>query len=388
MKTALKFTVVSIKMFFRNKQGLFWTMFLPVLIMVIFGLMKFDQYGKSNLAIVDKAKTKESKQLISNLKEVDIIKLKQMQESVAKSNLKKGDLDLVIIIPEDFSKNLNEVVKNQPTINQQTLNPSQLLKTQKTKLKPTAITLYYNEGRKQQAVAGTTVIKEIFDGITHKVTNTPKLFSFKEEAVNAKNLSYIDFLVPGIIAMAIMQMGVFSIVFAIVQFRRRGIMKRLLVTPMRPIEFITGQVLTRLLVSVLQVVVILGLAVVAFDINVVGNYFLILLLVFLGAFLFISMGFAISSFAKTEESAAPVANIIIFPMLFLSGVFFPTEAMPLWLQRVSYYFPLRFLAHGLRSVMAENASMFAIKTDTFWLFGWSLLMILIAVRLFNFGQEE
>jgi ABC-2 type transport system permease protein len=383
--TAIKFTIASIKMFFRNKQGLFFSLFLPILIMVIFGLMDFGSIGKSNVAIVDQGKTTQSKEFVSGLEKVDVISVSQYDsEADAKAKLNKGDLDLVLILPKDFLDFSVPTYSIQP----ESLSESFPKSPAPPLPKPVNITLYYNEGRVQQASAGISVIKESLDQLNHKITGMPNLFVLDQKAVNVRNLKYIDFLVPGIIAMAIMQLGVFSIVFVMVQYRSKGIMKRLLVTPMKPIEFITGQVVTRMLVSVLQVIVILTMAVLIFRINIIGNYLAIIFLVFLGGLLFISMGFTMSTIAKTEESAAPVANIIIFPMLFLSGVFFPFEAMPQWLQNIAYYFPLRFLAHAMRAVMTEGASLWAIRTDIYWLIIWSAVMIILAVSFFRFSQED
>ncbi|MDD5552106.1 MAG: ABC transporter permease [Candidatus Pacebacteria bacterium] len=383
MKTALKFTGASMKMFFRNKSGVFWTLFLPLLIMIIFGSMNFENYGKSNIAIVDNAETKESKNLIKEMEKVDIISVKKMNEKRAMSKLKEGDFDLVMILPSDFLENPDvAVIQKEALIQGKKVSPSDLLP------KTSTIKIYYNKGKEQQALAGTTVLKEMFNNINREITGAPSLFKIEEEAISAKNLKYIDFLIPGIVAMAIMQMGVFSIVFVLVQYRKKGIMKRLLVTPMKSIDFIAGQVLTRIFVSIMQVVVIVGVAVLVFDINVVGNYFLILLLVSLGSLLFISMGFAMSSFAKTEESAAPIANIVVFPMLFLSGVFFPIEAMPAWLQGISKYLPLTYLANGLRSVMTEGVKIAAIKSDVLGLLVWSIIMIIFAILFFRLNPEE
>jgi len=375
LRTIYKFTIASIKMYIRNKQGFFWALFLPVMIMVIFGFMNFGNAGKSNIAIVDDAKTEQSKNFISGLKKIDIISVDDsLNETDAKAKLTKGNLDLVVMLPQEF---LKIPVQTPATVSSRPNAPPT----------PMNITVYYNEGRQQQAAAGLTVVREAFDQINHQINGMPNLFSIDQKAVVSRNLKYIDFLVPGIIAMAIMQMSVFSIVFPIVQYRKKQILKRLLVTPMKPIEFISGQVITRMLISTMQALVLLGIGIFLFHINMIGNYLLLFSLVLLGALLFISMGFAISSLAKTEESAAPVANIFIFPMLFLSGVFFPIEAMPQWLQNVSYYFPLRFLAHALRSVMTENASLSSIRPDVIGLLAWSTIMIIMAVLLFRFQEE-
>ena len=126
--------------------------------------------------------------------------------------------------------------------------------------------------------------------------------------------------------MSIMQMGLFSVAFTFVQLKNRGILRRLLATPVHPASFLFGQVVTRLSVSVLQTLVLIGIAVFLFDVKIAGNMASILLLALIGGGVFVSLGFAVSGWAKNEEVAAPIANVIALPMMFLSGVFFPRSA--------------------------------------------------------------
>jgi ABC-2 type transport system permease protein len=201
--------------------------------------------------------------------------------------------------------------------------------------------------------------------------------------VNSRNLRFIDFLMPGIVGMAIMQMGLFSVAFAFVQLKKQGILRRLLATPVRPASFLLAQVVTRLVVSVLQTLVLIGVAVFFFDVQLEGNILVVLLLAMIGGAVFISMGFAISGWAKSEEVAAPIANVIALPMMVLSGVFFPREGMPQVLQRVTDYLPLTYLADALRNVAIDGATLWSQWLNLAGLAVWLLISFLIAVKLFR-----
>jgi ABC-2 type transport system permease protein len=183
--------------------------------------------------------------------------------------------------------------------------------------------------------------------------------------------------------MSIMQMGLFSVAFSFVQLKSRGVLRRLQATPILPASFIFAQVFTRLSVSILQTLVLVGLAVVAFDVHLEGNLGVMLLLALLGGGVFVSMGFAVSGWARTEDVAAPVANAIALPMMFLSGVFFPRDAMPGPLRAVADFLPLSYLADALRNVAVDGASLWSQWGNVLGLTVWLAVTFFIAVRLFR-----
>ena len=269
--------------------------------------------------------------------------------------LVEGDRDLVIIIPPNFS-------------------PSAA---------PVELEVLYNEGRPQEAQVGQVIIRQILDKLTFRLTGASRLFTIDAQPVNSRNLGLIDFLMPGIIALSIMQMGLFSVAFAFVQLKKQGILRRLLATPIQPASFLFAQVFTRLVVSIFQTLVIIGVAVLFFDVHLIGSIFAILALALIGGALFISMGFAISGWAKSEEVAAPVANIIALPMMFLSGVFFPWDAMPQILQTITDYLPQTYLAEAMRSVAIDGATLWSQWLNLIGLGVWLALSFLVAVWLFR-----
>jgi ABC-2 type transport system permease protein len=352
----LALTLASMKMWFRDRQALFWSLFLPLMLMVIFGVINFGSLGRIDLGIIDHAGNAESQGLVAMLEGIEAFHISrdgtEASESLA---LADGDRDLVLIIPNDFG-------------------PSD---------GPIEIRVLYNEGQARETQVGQAILRQILDEMTFSLSEAVRLFVIDPQPVNSRNLRFIDFLMPGIVGMAIMQMGLFSVAFAFVQLKKQGILRRLLATPVQPASFLLAQVFTRLVVSVLQTLVLIGVAVFLFDVQLVGNILVVLLLALIGGAVFISMGFAISGWARSEEVAAPIANVIALPMMFLSGVFFPREALPQVLQRVTDFLPLTYLADALRSVAIDGATLWSQWLNLAGLAVWLAISFVISVKLFR-----
>jgi ABC-2 type transport system permease protein len=241
----------------------------------------------------------------------------------------------------------------------------------------------YNEGRPEQVQVGLTIIREALNRMTLQAAGVQPLFTLSTESVTSRSFSYIDFLVPGVVAMSIMQLGLFSVAFGFVQLRQRGILRRLWATPVQPRSFLFAQVVTRLAVSVLQSLLLIGIAVLFFDVQIVGNLLGILVLAVLGGAVFLTMGFAIAGRAKNENVAAPLANIVALPMMFLSGVFFGRDAMPEALKTVTSYLPLTYLADGMRAISTQGATLWSQWPAMLGLGVWLVVSFAVATRLFK-----
>ena len=355
MNPTLSLTIAAIKMYFRNPQALFWTLFFPLVFMLIFGLLDFGSFSEVELGIVDEAGNEASAAFIEVLDGSEIIDLFRGSRQEELDLLKEGDRHLVVVLPPGFGE------------------PGSV----------TTVQGYFNDARLEDAEVGASIIGGLLDQMTFDLTETDRLFAFESQTVNSRGLDYVDFLVPGIIAMSVMQTGIFGVTFALIQYRNQGVLRRLKATPIRPYNFLTGQVVTRLIASMLQTLVLLGAAVLIFDLNVEGNIGVLLLLAVLGAILFLSIGFAVSGYAKSEEVGAPLANVIALPMMFLSGIFFPIDALPGSVEAVAQYLPLTFLAHGMREVAVQGESIAGIPWDFLGLGVWIVLAFALASRTFR-----
>jgi ABC-2 type transport system permease protein len=354
----LSLTRASMRIWFRDKQAIFWTFFLPVVLISVFGLLDFGAFSTVDLGIVDRANNETSQKLEANVRALDAFDIADTTtEAEELEALLDGDRNLLLIIPPGFGEN------GAPAQRQ--------------------VTVIFNQGQPQASATGQSIIQSVLDEITFAEGQITDRYHIDARPADSRNLRYIDFLMPGVVAMSIMQMGLFSVAFSFVQLKSRGILRRLQATPVLPASFIFAQVFTRLTVSIVQTLVLVGLAVVAFDVNLQGNLFSMLLLALLGGAVFVSMGFAVSGFARTEDVAAPIANAIALPMMFLSGVFFPREAMPEPLRVVADYLPLSFLADALRSVAVDGQSLWSQWDNVLGSIGWLAVTFFIAVRLFR-----
>lgn len=364
MNPTLALTIASLKMYYRNRQAIFWTLVLPLMFIVIFGLLNFGAFSTVNMGLVDEADTPASEILTELLERMEdsegsdeggVIDLSVGNRDAEMRALEDGDRHIVIVIPPDFGESRD----------------------------PVTVEAFYAEDRFQQADVGIGIVRGILDEFTLRSAKVQRQFLVESQAVESKGLEYVDFLVPGIIAMAIMQMGIFSVVFSLIQYRQQGVLRRLYATPIRPHNFLIGQVFTRLLVSIVQVVVLLGVGVLIFDVTVAGNFGYLFILAVLGGALFLAIGFVISGFAKNEEVGAPLANIIALPMMFLSGVFFPTDTLPGVLEDIVQYLPLTFLADGMREVAIQGASITEIPWEVLGMVVWLAIAFLAATRVFR-----
>jgi ABC-2 type transport system permease protein len=203
------------------------------------------------------------------------------------------------------------------------------------------------------------------------------------QVLPGQNTTYTDFLVPGIIALSIMQTGIFSVAFAFVQQKQTGVLRRLMATPMKVSEFLAAQVTTRLIMAAVQVAILLFVGVVFFSFHLAGNVVELMLACIFGSAIFIAIGFAISGYAKDEQAVPAIANILVLPMMFLSGIFFTRDSMPAWLHTVSDYLPLTYVVDAIRSVAVNGSHLWNLGTDVLGIAVWLVITVAIAIRLFR-----
>ena len=217
--------------------------------------------------------------------------------------------------------------------------------------------------------------------------NTGEIKNVSTEIAEMNYQGYKGFIVPGIAAMAIMQNGIFSVVFTLLSYKNQGVLKRLKAAPISPSHFIVGHLISRVTIIILQTFVLLLMGVFVLGVSVgQGNIFAwinILFLSFLGGILFLAIGLAISSLAPNEDSAPAIANLVTFPMLFLSGVFFPIDFLPKIIGYISNLLPLTHLAQGIRlSALYGNSSIMTLPQIGIT-FAWLALSFFICAISFK-----
>jgi len=367
MKIYLALTVVSLKMYFRNRQALFWALFFPLLVMLIFGMMNFNGYNAPSVGVHDEAKSEASRNLIKALQgdEEEVLKVSIGTPEKILHDLEFGESRAAIIIPKNYGI------------------PGELAVLQVT----------YDERYTQERAVISTVLKQVTDGMFKEYAAVPDEYlvensiNVNESLIQGQGQGFKGWLIPGIAAMAIMQTGLFTVVFSLVRFKSQGVLRRLKATPIGAAHFLAGQLTTKAIVVVIQTYVLIIVGAVALGVSVntgrLGAWFDLTILALLGGALFIAMGLAISGWAKSEETAAPMANVISMPMMFLSGVFFPLSVMPEWLTRWSQYLPLTYLADGMRAITVEGATVITLGNELIGLSVWIIVVFAIATKTFR-----
>lgn len=350
MRLTLKLMAASFKMFIRQREAILWTMLLPLFMVFLFSFVKFDGIGHVDIGIVNHS---QDTALVNLLRPIQALKISEGREDEELAWLKKGDRAMVLVIPAAF----------QPTGND-------------------SLTLYLNAEKPQETQAGKLIVQRALDELVFRQNHLPR-HVLHTEVVNSRNLTYIDFLLPGILAMSIMQSGVFGVAFSFVILKKRGILRRLLVTPMKNGDFIVAQVSTRLLVLMAQVLIMVGAGVLFFHLHFIGSIFNMMMVGLLGGIVFLSIGFALSGISKSEDQVAPLANIITLPMLMLSGVFFSRSNLPGFAHAITDFFPLTYLADGLRNIAIEGATLAEVSPQLIGLAVWSVITLFIAIKAFR-----
>ena len=345
MKIYLSFTVAASKMFFRRKSSIFWSLFFPVVTMLVLGNAGFIGYSAPNVGLYINGEIND--EAIDKLKASNSITIRDyLSESEAIAALEKGTLSALI-----------------------TLNNN------------SKITVTTREGDiAEQEVVENFVFKMMNE-------NTGEIKNVSNEIAEMNYQGYKGFIVPGIAAMAIMQNGIFSVVFTLLSYKNQGVLKRLKAAPISPSHFIVGHLISRVTIIILQTFVLLLMGVFVLDVSIgQGNIFAwinILFLSFLGGILFLAIGLAISSLAPNEDSAPAIANLVTFPMLFLSGVFFPIDFLPRIIGYISNLLPLTHLAQGIRlSALYGNSSIMTLPQIGIT-FAWLALSFFICAISFK-----
>jgi ABC-2 type transport system permease protein len=353
-------TIASLKMYFRNRTALFFSLFFPIVFISVFGLIFKNSSASFKIDLTNQSHSPLAGQFERQLGKIPAFKIRDVSASEGASELNKGDADLVVIVPASFGVQQDGHIQS------------------------STITAHYNESRPGNGQAAAQIVEQLVSGFNQSITNTPSVVSVEASGVKTKNLSYIDFLLPGMIGLSIMQLGIFSVAFGFVSYKTTGMLRRLQATPVHPGNFLAAQGITRLIMAVLQTVLLagIGLAFFGFHLDPV-NYPAFILLALLGSGIFMAFGFAIAGWAKNEDQAQPVAQLIQFPMMFLSGTFFPRDSFPHLLNVVTGYLPLTYLADALRHVANDNASLWAVRGDLLGLLVWGVVAGFIAIRLFS-----
>jgi ABC-2 type transport system permease protein len=205
----------------------------------------------------------------------------------------------------------------------------------------------------------------------------------QRQKVSGAALRYVDWLFPGILGMNMMFSCLFGVGYVVLRYRKSGFLKRLHATPLTAFEFLSAQVLSRLALIVFVTVVLYSGIRLIIGFHSAGSLLLLALLAILGALSMIALGITIAARFSSEELVGGILNLLTWPMMLLSGVWFSLEGSPRWVQWAAHIFPLTHLLDAARAVMLDGAGLRQIAPDLLFLAMTALCFLLIGARSFR-----
>jgi ABC-2 type transport system permease protein len=221
--------------------------------------------------------------------------------------------------------------------------------------------------------------------LTHPAVNDTQALAMVKPYVipTQPSTNYFNFIAPGIMAMTVMMSVMTGLPVAISQEKEIGTMDGMMVAPVNRLSILLGKTMAQTARGLIQGVIILALAIGIFGVVVEGSILLVFALLLLGVFSFVGLGIVITSFTKDQETAQMLMMTLMFPMMFLSGVFFPVQQMPWFMQTIASFLPLTYASNALRKVMVLGAGVPQITTELAVLVGFGVVMIAIALPVFK-----
>ncbi len=374
MRRVLAILNGALRTWYRSKATLFWTIAFPVLLMLLFGAIftasqnpTFDLHLQ-NRDVVDGNPTVLSKMFIDVLNGTDIFNLHHVDATENTTLLiEEEGIQRLLIIPSGFQA---ECYNQSASI---------ILKMVPAEVDTSSATV--------RSVVGSVV--EIFNTTVVEYQtgqSPPKVIEKIEfESIASESFEFIDFFAPGLIAMSLMTTGIFGAIGWNTRNRELGILKKLATTPLSKLEWIIGVVLYELVMAAISTVVILTLGIFVFDMKVLPSIYSIFLIVS-GAIAFPGIGMVVARFVKESDAADAAGNAITFPMMFLSGTFFPLEMMPDFLQQIARVLPLTYLNNGLRDSMVYGNVTSAL-TNTAIMLGIGAFFIVLGALITSWREE-
>lgn len=353
MRALLAMTRANLKMSVRNRAALFWNLAFPALFIVIFGVV-FGRGVQIDIRVgIAQPASAFGEAVAAAMAGNEAIALSRGPLADESALLATGQRHVVLDFPTDDSAD-----------------------------RPSVRLLFDPAAGPTETVAVAAVRQILVD-----IAGGELPVAIAEEPITSADISFMDGFVPGIVAMSLMNSGIIGLSTAFVNYRERGILRRIKVTPFPLTSFILARILSQLVLAVAQAVILVGLAALFFGLHLRGNPVVILLAIVLGAMAFLAIGFAISGFARNAETAASYANLLTFPMLFLSGIFFPLEGAPGWLLPLTRLLPLPYLVEALRGPMTRDQGFAIVWPDLAVLAAFFAIAMAVAVRLFRWDAH-
>lgn len=354
---------IDVKRLFRDKVAIFFVFVFPLIFLLVFGtIFGGDNEVSFKVAMLNESKSDFARQFVESSKDDKILKVDQKITTLdqARQKMDRGQLDAAIMLPPEFGTVTNG---KYPT------GEAKIL---------------YNQNNESSASTLNSVLESVFKEINSGfVKNEAPPFTVRTESTAKAGLSRFDYTFSGLLGFTLLSLGVFGPATVFPRLKQRGVLRRYQTTPLKVWQYFIGNVISNATIGLLAVAVMFVTALLFFDLNMRGDYLSFAAMTTLGVTMLFGIGLSIGGWAKNENQAAPLAQLVTFPMMFLSGVFFPTFLMPEFLQNITRFIPLTPVIDGIRLVVTEGKTFFDLGPQIAIVLGWTILVYILAFKVFR-----
>ncbi len=360
--TVYVFSKTNTKRYFRDPIAIFFTVAFPLIFLFVFGGI----FGNSNdlsfkVALLNQSNSQFAQNFVKEAKNAKVFKVNSEVTKLdqAKEKMNRGELDAAVVLPNGFGD-----VRDQSHPTGQAV-------------------VYYTQNNEQAAQTLVTVLEAQFKQINAQFVKTDTPFTVRAEQTRDKSLKPIDYTFSGLLGFSIIGLGIFGPVNVFPELKRQGVLRRFSTTPIRVWQYFLSNVSTQAVVGLFAISVLFVFAMLVFHLNVVGNYIELAAWIVVSIVMMLGIGLALGGWAKNARQAAPLTNLVVFPMMFLSGTFFPRFLMPEWLQSASGFLPLTPVIDGIRLIATEGKNLIDLLPQLGLIGLWMVVIYFIAFRVFR-----
>jgi ABC-2 type transport system permease protein len=347
MRAFKSLATAMVKIFYRDKATLFFTFVLPLMLLVIFGLLLRDVGdNRTEIGVVGDGP------VIAALEQTGALELTRfatVDEALGK--VREGDLPAMVAEDGD------------------------------------TITFRFAQSDQTQASVVGGIVTGVVSHVNQQATGEAPRFAVDARNVEDASLKPIQYITPGIMSWGVAVTAVFGAALTLVSWRRKQVLRRIRLAPVAVPTVLTARVVVTVGIAVIQAATFIGVALLpVFGLQLTGTWWLAIPVFLLGILAFFSIGMLVGAFCKTEEAATGAANLVVLPMAFLSGAFFPIDQMPPWLRTISNVFPLRHMNDGMMDFLVRGQGVDALILPCVVLTGFILVVSLVASRVFQWEE--
>jgi len=358
--TVWTFFRINLRRVFRDRLALFFTFLFPLIFLFVFGSLSHNNSVSLNVAVINESQTAFAKQFATQLNKSKVIKVNKQVATFSDANqrMSRGEVDATIELPAGFGSLQSGVPTGKAVV-------------------------HYTQNNEQAAQTLVSVLQAQFQGINAGLVANKTPFTVTSQQNNEHSLSAFDYTFTGLLGFSILGAGIFGPMNVFPELKKMGILRRLHTTPLRVWQYFLSTMMGQAVTGLLSIGVMFVVAHAVFNLDPVGSVLQFGIFVGLGIILVLGIGLALGGWAKNERQAAPLGNIIVFPMMFLTGVFFPRFLMPQWLQSITTYMPLTPVIDGARMILTEGKTLLDLGPQLAVMAVWFVIIYAIAFRVFR-----